>query len=102
MNISKRITIQEQVYRFFFSTTRHASMITLLSRAIIAHIPSNKLLQPCMKICRRFIPKLPLSKTNIRMSKRDITISRQLHRTSFRFHFQQFLQNTNKIRNRNR
>ncbi|MFS7925397.1 hypothetical protein Hanom_Chr04g00284431 [Helianthus anomalus] len=67
---------------------RHASMITLLPQTIILLIPSKKLLQPRLKIRHWLIPELPLRQTNIRMSKWDITISRQLYHTTFRFHFQ--------------
>ncbi|KAJ0860664.1 hypothetical protein HanRHA438_Chr13g0626081 [Helianthus annuus] len=55
-----------------------ASMITSIPRTIILLIPSNKLLQPHLKIRRWFIAKLPFCQTNIRMSKRDITVSLSL------------------------
>ncbi|MFS7925566.1 hypothetical protein Hanom_Chr04g00286581 [Helianthus anomalus] len=57
-------------------------MITSIPRTIILLIPSNKLLQPHLKIRRWFIPKLPLRQTIIHMSKRDITISLSLSTTS--------------------
>ncbi|MFS7925457.1 hypothetical protein Hanom_Chr04g00285211 [Helianthus anomalus] len=57
-------------------------MITLIPRTIILLIPSNKLIQPHLKIRRWFIPKPPSRQTNIRTSKRDITISLSLSTTS--------------------
>ncbi|CAN1181499.1 hypothetical protein LINPERHAP2_LOCUS35431 [Linum perenne] len=80
----------------------NSSCISLLSTCrIVTKVPSNKLLQPSLQIRGGFVPKLPMSQTNIGMSKLHIPIPWQLHNTPLSLHLQKPLQNGNQIRNRN-